>query len=1138
MKHLIFSILALLTGYSASALALDTYATSSRLASGQWVKISVDATGLYHISSAQLRQWGFSNAANVRLYGYGGARIPDALTAANYIDDLPLVQADYTDQGITFYGVGPESWNQNSSKIATVMVNNPNTYSDYGYYFLCETGDEAPEIAMQGVGEALDTIVATTYVDRQQYEYDRTSPGEAGWLLVGESFKSQSTRKVSFTVPGETGSIECGIVSNSTSSSIIKFSVNGKEQPYNASKALNATTNSSYIHATYTQAVDSFAIATTDNGKLEIGITVNNASSMTDCWLDYVAVNTCAPLTLGTAGWLAFDAKGSAQLQVGDRQDVILWDVTNPQKITRLNTGAQGNSLVWTNDYTGTRSYAGWSQASTGNMLTPKFVGNVANQDVHAMTVPDMVIFTPSVYKAQAQRLAQIHHEAENPLTVAVLDIEEVYNEFGSGVPDVSALRKCLKMLYDRSQFSGDSLPTLKYALLMARATYDNRHLTSQFDGSSTHPTIPYWISGERKSQISDNTAYGTDDFLAMLGDGSGTNLGLDDLCVAVGRMPVRTVNEAKECVDKLEKYLLESKPGTWKNHYMFLADDGNDGVHVTQTEDMITGLLGTESSQAFVSKVYVDAYPLVGGSCEGGRDDMYRMLDEGVLWWNYCGHANNHAWTSENMLNYNDICNLYLSKIPVLMAATCDFLRWDSNTLSGGEIMWHESNGGTVATISATRPVYITDNGYFTKAMGLTMAKRDENGNMLRLGDIYREAKNTILNSSGHHASNPNRLRYVLMGDPALMLQIPSNIVTLDSIGDEHVDSTTQVTLMALERTTLKGRVTDPQGHVIDDFNGSVEVTIYDAEKSRTTYGTREECPVINFEVHGDKLFCGAGTVKDGYYTVNVAMPGEVADNFRPASITMYAKADSAEAVGVNRDFFVYGYDESVPNDTIPPVIHSLYLNRETFEEGSTVNSTPMVIAEISDDIGINLSSAGIGHEMTITLDGRRTYSDVSLYYTPSSTGEPSGTINYPMSEITDGAHTLTLRVWDTNANSASKTIEFSVSAGLAPVIYDCYTNVSVASDEVKFYISHDRPDSEITVTIDVYSLMGREIWQGSVTGRADSFISAPVTWDLTDQSGRRVPRGIYIYRATVTEASGSSQTTVSRKLAITAPQ
>ena len=77
---------------TAAALPLSGYADHSVLAEGRWVKIAVPSTGLYRITPAQLRNWGFSSPENVRVYGYGGRRIDDKLSADTYIDDLPPVQ--------------------------------------------------------------------------------------------------------------------------------------------------------------------------------------------------------------------------------------------------------------------------------------------------------------------------------------------------------------------------------------------------------------------------------------------------------------------------------------------------------------------------------------------------------------------------------------------------------------------------------------------------------------------------------------------------------------------------------------------------------------------------------------------------------------------------------------------------------------------------------------------------------------------------------------------------------------------------------------------------------------------------------------------------------------------------------------
>jgi hypothetical protein len=100
-------------------------------------------------------------------------------------------------------------------------------------------------------------------------------------------------------------------------------------------------------------------------------------------------------------------------------------------------------------------------------------------------------------------------------------------------------------------------------------------------------------------------------------------------------------------------------------------------------------------------------------------------------------------------------------------------------------------------------------------------------------------------------------------------------------------------------------------------------------------------------------------------------------------------------------------------------------------------------------------------------------------------------------------------------------------------------YTDRNPVSDEANFYISHDRPDGTLTVTIEVFNLLGRCLWSTTETGRSDMFISSPITWDLMDSGGHRVPRGIYLYRATVSDSdSGTKTATAARKLAVTGVQ
>ena len=67
-------------------------------------------------------------------------------------------------------------------------------------------------------------------------------------------------------------------------------------------------------------------------------------------------------------------------------------------------------------------------------------------------------------------------------------------------------------------------------------------------------------------------------------------------------------------------------------------------------------------------------------------------------MWWSYQGHANPTSMTAEGLVTYRDINEFYLRRLPVLYAATCDFLRWDSASASGAEILYKNPNGGVIA--------------------------------------------------------------------------------------------------------------------------------------------------------------------------------------------------------------------------------------------------------------------------------------------------------------------------------------------------------------------------------------------------------------------------------------------------------
>lgn len=950
--------------------------------------------------------------------------------------------------------------------------------------------------------------------------------------MVGEDFRYQPSQTFTFNLTDKADDnvwMSCSFITNSLSAPTqLKFTANGTVLPQSNNDKVSAS--SSAVHYSSTTTNKNFEIA---DDVLKLGITASYSGSISLSRLNFITINYTRHLRLN-GGKLQFRT-GQASVKLDKAtSSTHVWDITDPIHIEAMNTAQEGNAVVWTTTKHDLREYVAWDESAT--LPSPVYVDEISNQDLHSIPQSDMVIVAMPEWISHAERLADFHRNSPDSLTVTVVTQQQVFNEFSSGKPDVNAFRHFFKMLWDRGNAQSR---TLKFALLMGRGSYDNRGLTPQVQALS-YPLMPIWQS---EQGYDPNSSFTSDDIMAFLEDESGNSygLGLEKYCIAVGRMPVRSATDARNMVDKTIKYATESPKSEWKNKILLLADDMDKGIHVEQMEDAFNTTISTVDGESFIyNKVYLDAYTLSssgsGAAYPDARKQFYRALNEGALWWNFVGHSNTSSMMGENILTAADIRdNMYYKQLPVLYAATCDILWWDSDEISGGELMFQNPDGGVIAMCSATRPVYISENGKLTKAIAPFITQRDATGRYMPIGEIIRLGKNNILHN------NTNKLRYVFMGDPALRLATPANRVVLQSINDANTDSngsSTQITIQARQEVTIKGYITDAWGERLTDFDGVLLATLYDAEKSTTTNGNGgDDGKMITFEEQGERLFTGRDSIIAGEFSMTFSMPTDIAGNFRPAAFNLYAfEENGREAVGVNRDFFVYGYDENAPIDNQAPEIEMMVLNHESFRNGDNVNESPMFIASISDDRGINLSSAGVGHQMSLQLDnGEKTYTDVSNSFVLSLDGSPSGTIYYQLENLTEGNHSLRFRVWDTSGNMSENSIDFFVSPGLRPTIYDVYSDANPASVEANFYITHNRPDAHVNVTLSIYNLLGQPVWSTTQSGRSNLFNSFPINWDLTDMAGRRVPRGIYIYKASIS-TDNEQYDTASKKIAVTA--
>ena len=1120
---------------TASALDKSYYAESSKLATGKWVKISVKESGIYQITADDARKWGLgSDLSQIHVFGYGGAPLSEVMLGDNYADDLPQMPLVRTGDRILFYAQGPLTWKWKSNKLEHLQVQHP--YALSGAYFVTNDSRFNDIDPVQSPKSPTGDVI-TTYVERLYHEQEIINPGEMGRVFLGESFLTDKSQTFKFTLDGLVTGGNVNVLTmfaakTQDAASTVSYSYNNTKLPELSTDLIGPCDDSYYYLTTQESSIKTFTLDGTND--LNYNVSYSCPTTPKLARLDYITVNYERTLSLRN-GSLCFglnNALTSSRYRLsGCGSSTRVWDVTAPFAPVQLIGESADGTLTFTPATGGRREFVAFDES--GSYAHPELLGEVANQDIHAEPTPDMIILAPSAYLDQARRVAQLHEKFDH-FRVLVLDHEKVFNEFSSGTQDAMAYRRLCKMFYDRGM--SDDGHKLGYLLLMGSGSYDNRLIGTDANALN-YPHLLTWQSENSKDE---NNSISTDDYFGILDDGSGFNA-YDLQGIAVGRMIVKSVNEARTVTNKLVNYVSSPRYGSWKNQVLMVADDENNGDHMMQSMRLIRNARANGGNDAVFNYVFIDAFNAVsaGGArtYPDARTKMFTSLKEGVLWWNYIGHASTQNWTGEGLLMRSDVeTQLFYKHLPVLYAATCEFTRFDNTVLSSGEHIFLNGNGGAIVVICPARKAFVLENGRLSESMGKYMFSRDDEGKQRRLGDILRLAKNDLRSSPGEV---DNKRRFYFFGDPALRLAYAPYTARVETINGKPVDPDNMPVFNAREQVEFSGSIVGADGQLLPEFNGAIVSTLFGPEQTVSTHGYGGGM-VVNYEDRPNRLAINVDTVSEGRFTVRVIIPSEVDDeygNYRPALINLYAydSRDSLEAMGSNSDFYIYGYDDDEVTDTIGPEIITMGLNSEQFVNGSDINESPLLLATVGDDSGVNFSSAGIGHSMTLTLDGTNSFNDVSSYYTPMFAEQGTlGSISYQLNNLAQGPHTLRLRVWDVYNNMGEKTISFNVVNGLAPEIADIYCAANPASVETSFYVRHNRPDAVVSVTIEVYDLMGRRVWSTTQSGRSDMYTSTPVTWDLTDASGRRVPRGIYVYRATIS-TDGIKEATKAKKLAVT---
>jgi hypothetical protein len=733
-----------------------------------------------------------------------------------------------------------------------------------------------------------------------------------------------------------------------------------------------------------------------------------------------------------------------------------------------------------------------------------------------------MIIITHPDFLQQADLLGEFHRTKDN-LSVLVVTTHQVYNEFSSGAPDVSAIRDFARMLYRKAE-SIEQQP--KYLLLIGDGSYNNHmHVSGNPNFIPTYQSV---------SSLNVANSYVSDDFYGMLDDNEGgsDNMFIWPLDLGLGRLPVKNTEEAQGIVDKIMNYNKTENMRDWRNRILFVGDDGehNEGtLHMGQA-DALAETLRINYPQFVVKKVFLDAYQQISTSTGARYPDVnqaiYDNIHKGILIFNYTGHGNEKGLAEEQIITREQLASYTNAEnLPLFITATCEFSRFDDMAIdeksgemheqpSAGEASLRNPGGGSIALLTTTRLVYAIDNYTLNSYFYQHVFKRDATGEYNRLGDVVRLTKNSINYDS-------NKLNFILLGDPALRLAIPNYNVVTDSLNGIQVSESLD-TLKAFTEITIKGHVADLDQNIMTGFSGVIYPTVFDKPVKVTTLGNDDPEKIMDFEVQENVIYKGKANVNQGEFFFSFLVPKDISYSLGNGKICYYAQDSVEDASGYFKQFVVGGTSPFVIEDENGPLIE-LYMNDENFVSGGITDRNPQVFARISDISGINMSGNGIGHDIVGIIDEDATKPVVlNDYYEADLDDYKHGSLRYSLKNLEVGMHTLKLRVWDVFNNPSEAIIGFEVMDKDELVLKQVYNYPNPARDFTCFQFEHNKAGSEFRITIDIFDLSGRKIRTLEQVTYMEGFHSPPIEWDLRDQNGNLLRNGLYPYRIRVEDASG----------------
>lgn len=1106
-------------------------AADSPLAQGEWYSVEVKEPGIYKLDQAFFTGAGITGGAigninSIRIFGQGGEELPESLQGPRPegMEEIARLVVDRNNNGvldsddmILFYGKGTRGWRYIAAQ--RTFSHTINHYTETNKYFLTFGGS--------GRGRDMETVASTSLAGaykpadfqgkvfvEQELNKDQLTSGRQWWGQLFDNFNSSAVYTTSLPGVDASKPVRYSAVVLSRSATVDTFRI--QENNQNLGSVLTFPINLSslaFAEYFYRSPVISFTrTGALPNDRSVLRFVFGTVNSAAKGWLDWFEIfyrqrfEAQNDLLLFTSQ----DTTAVAEYTITtmSSRDVFAFDVTshkNVKAVTNLSFDPADASFFRFQASQTQGSVREFAAVGRNGFKTPGGIKKLPNSNLTGLTSgSEFIIIAPQEFLAEANRL-KLHRESRDQLSTVVIDAEHVFNEFSTGLVDPTAIRDFLKHAYS----TWTTRP--RYVLLFGGANFDYKNIR----GDERNWIPPY----ESLESIHEIATYTTDDYFAFLDPNT------QRISFAIGRLPVRSVQHARDVVDKIIAYETNTLFEPWRNRVTFVGDDGltstvDEGSMHTGQADVVAQSYTPASFQR--EKIYLIEYPTINTSTGRRKPAVNQAIidaiNRGTLVLNYTGHGNPSQWAHENVFSKGeDFPRIKNEGRPFLVvAATCDYARFDDpKSESAGELLLLMQNAGAIGTVTAARVVYSGDNFELNKTFFSFLFQRDSQGSYPRLGDAMWATKQThnSLNDVKHH----------LLGDPTLRLAAPRSIVSIDTINSEP--AVRAVFLPTLGTVRLNGTIRNADSSFSADFSGRALLEVFDSKRIVAV----PEWGNYQFEVNGSLLYRGEVTVTQGSYQAAFPIPKDVSYDGNRARMALYGWSASSDASGYFDNIFISG-TAPAGSDTSGPEM-TIRFGDPSFRPGDVVGTNPLLIVDLTDESGINTSTAGIGHRLEAVLNGSSQTYDLTNSYRGNLDTYQSGQVRHQLAELPEGRHMISVKAWDIHNNSSQGETFFEVRTSSTLSIYNVFNYPNPFNRTTTFTFQRSSPDP-VDVEVRIYTIAGRLIQSFEVASVVDRFVQIP--WDGRDRDGNEIANGVYFYKVIAKSLDGSSTSEVLGRLSV----